>query len=63
MSDKMMELIAKEIQFCEEADCEKNEHGVFIYTSTNGASSMNLPFILLDYKDWLIEKGIVTVKK
>ncbi len=55
----MNHLITKEIEFCTEIECEKNEHGNFIYTSSNGASTMNLPFILLEYKNWLIGKKLV----
>ena len=37
--------------YCQENDMEVNEHGQYIYVSTNGASRMNLPFILQDYAD------------
>ena len=53
------ELIKKEIEFCNEIDCEKNEHGQFIYKSTNGVSSFNLPYILQEYKQWLIDNKVV----
>lgn len=52
-------LVQKEIEFCAETEMEKNEHGQFIYKSTNSASSINLPYILLEYKQWLIENKIV----
>jgi hypothetical protein len=45
--------IEKAKDFLKEIEAEKNEHGVYIYTSTNGASSINLPFILADYERWL----------
>lgn len=60
--DEMTKLIEKELEFCKEIDCEKNEHDQFIYTSKNGASSMNLPYVLQEYKQWLIDKRIVTVR-
>lgn len=52
-------LAEKEIEFCAETEMEKNENGQYIYKSTNGASSVNLPYILLDYKQWLIENNIL----
>ena len=55
----MEELIKNEIEFCNEIDCEKNEHSQFIYDSRNDKSSLNLPYILMEYKQWLIEKGLV----
>ena len=55
----MKELIKNEIEFCNKIDCEKNEHEQFIYKSTSGKSVMNLPYVLMEYKQWLIEKGIV----
>lgn len=53
------ELIKKETEFCEEWELPKNEHGQFIFTSIDGSCQLNLPRILNDYKDWLIENGIV----
>lgn len=53
------ELIKNEVEFCEELGFEKNEHGVYIYQSSNGNSSMNVPMVLQHYKEWLIEKGLV----
>jgi hypothetical protein len=47
--------IEKAKDFLKEIEAEKNEHGVYIYTSTNGLSSMNLSFILADYERWLEE--------
>lgn len=54
----MEELIKKELEFCKEIDCEEGEHG-FIYQSKNGKSIMNLPYVLLEYKQWLIAYKIV----
>ncbi len=55
----MEELIKHELEFCKEIDAEKNEHGQFIYESKNKVSSMNLPYVLEEYKQWLINKKIV----
>jgi hypothetical protein len=57
------EIIKNEIEFCNEINCDKNEHNQFIYESKNGKSSINLPFILEDYKEWLINKGIIKKNK
>lgn len=59
MSNTMQEIIKNENQFCTEIDCEKNGHNLFIYDSSNKKSTINLPYVLLEYKQWLIEKGIV----
>jgi len=53
----MEDLIKNEVEFCNEIDCEKNEHNQFIYESKNGKSVMNLPYVLMEYKQWLIDKG------
>lgn len=53
------ELVKNEIEFCNEIDCKKNEHGQFIYESKNGKSTMNLPYALQEYKQWLIDKRLV----
>ena len=55
--------IQKEIEFCKETDCERNEHNQFIYTSTNGKSSFNLPYILHEYKQFLTDNKIVFNKE
>lgn len=55
----MEDLIKNEVEFCNEIDCEKNEHNQFIYESKNGKSIMNLPYVLMEYKQWLIDKGFV----
>jgi hypothetical protein len=49
------DIIKDEIQFCEELDFSKNENGQYIFQSKDGRVSINLPFILEDYKQWLIE--------
>jgi uncharacterized membrane protein len=53
-------LLKNEIDFCNEIDCIKNENGVFVYKSENGVHKFNLPALLSHYKDWLIEKNIVS---
>lgn len=53
------ELIKNEVEFCEEMGFEKNEYGVYIYKSSNGNSSMNVPMVLQHYKEWLIENELV----
>lgn len=53
------ELIKNEVEFCRELGLEKNEHGVYIYESSNGNSSMNVPMVLQHYKEWLIENELV----
>ena len=55
----IQELVKNEIEFCNEIDCEKNEHGQFIYESKNGKSTMNLPYVLQEYKQWLIDKRLI----
>lgn len=59
MKDIIQDVIKNESKFCEEFDLEKNEHGNFIYDSRNKKSAINLPFILFEYKAWLIDRGIV----
>jgi len=56
---ELQELIKNEIEFCNEIDCEKNEQDQFIYESKNGKSAMNLPYVLQEYKRWLIDKRLV----
>jgi hypothetical protein len=55
----MKELVKNEIDFCNQLGCDKNEHGQFIVQSKSGKSIMNLPYILLDYKQYLIENKII----
>lgn len=59
--DKIFEEhIKHETDFCENVlNARKNEHGVYIYKSSDGISSMNLPCVLQHYKEWLIEEGHV----
>lgn len=61
--EQLAELIFYENKFCEsELEGVKNENGVFIYKSANGVQSINLPCVLRDYRDWLIEQGILYEK-
>lgn len=53
------ETVINEEKFCKELEFVTNEHGVYIYKSQNLVSSINLPYILRHYKDWLIENNIV----
>lgn len=55
----IVEMIKNENKFCEEEEFVKNEHGVYLYTSKDGTSSFDLPFILYMYKQWLIENDIL----
>ena len=52
-------IIKNENDFCESIDCEMNEFKLFIYDSRNTKSVINLPWILLEYKQWMIEKGFI----
>ena len=45
--------IKKQIAFCKSIDAETNEKGQYIYESTNKASKISLPYILLEYEQWL----------
>ena len=57
--DRVKQLLKNEIEFCEECGMEKNEFGNYIYKSSSGSDLINLPAILNDYKDWLIDQNIV----
>jgi hypothetical protein len=50
--------VKHETKFCIDLEMETNQSGVFIYTSTSGSHSMNMPYILSDYRDFLINQGI-----
>lgn len=53
-NEKQPESVTEAEKFCKHIDCEVNERGQFIYTSTNGASHINLPYILMEYLEWRI---------
>jgi len=60
---KVPELIKREDEFCESISCERNESQQAIYYSKSGKSMMNMPYILHEYKQWMIEQGyIIQVK-
>jgi ribosomal protein S2 len=50
------DLVQDEINYLKDNGFVKNENGQYIYTSKNGVHSINLPHILLDYKEYLFEK-------
>ena len=48
-----------ELKFCLDHGMIVNDHGVYIYkNASDGVHSINLPFILSDYRDWLSAQGI-----
>jgi hypothetical protein len=57
--DKVPKLVEREDAFCESIDCTRNKAEQFIYCSKDGKSMMNLPYILLEYKQWMIEQGFI----
>lgn len=57
--DKTNNDIKKEIVYCEELYCEKDQYGRFLYISHNNKSVINLPLVLKGYKEWLLEKEII----
>ena len=59
---KMDDLHRHEVKFLESDGYEKNEHGAYIYESSNKNHSLRLDGVLRAYKEWLIEKGIVIEK-
>ncbi len=59
MDEKLKSLTVNEVKYLEENECEKNEHGAYLFVSANGHESISLNFFLLEYKNWLIENKIV----
>ena len=59
---EIVELVKDELEFCGEIGCIKNEYDQFIYISKGGDSIINLPYILLEYKQWLIDKKIINLE-
>ena len=57
---KIPKLIKKENEYCENIDCERDSSGQFNYYSENNKSFINLPYILIEYKLWLIEQGYIS---
>lgn len=57
---KLEEIQKTARDYCEENEMVKNKHGVFIYKSSDGHHSIDLVSILHDYKEYLIEKDLLT---
>lgn len=55
------DLVKTERQFLKENKAEKNEKDVYVFTSENGYEHISLDFYLKEYKDWLVEKGIIKI--
>ena len=53
------ERLKHETAYLEENDAEKNEHGAYIYISSNTYHSIRLDSMLRDYREYLIRKGVV----
>ena len=51
--------LESEHEFLTENDTIKNEHGAYLYASKCGHDQLLMDFFLKDYKDWLVENGIV----
>lgn len=54
--------VKTEREFLNEMEAEKNNNDVYVFTSQNGKEHISLDYYLLEYKQWLIEKGILTQK-
>lgn len=52
-----------ELKYLQSIDAEVNEHGAYIYTSTNGKSSMNVESILEDFGSQQHAAGVEAGKK
>lgn len=50
-----------EKKFCEEFELKQNEHKQYIYSSTDNTSLINLPYILLEYKEYLLEQNLIAL--
>lgn len=59
LNDFFDERYKHEVAFLKENESEVNEHGVFIYQSSNSFHSIRLDAFLRSYRDWLIEHNIV----
>ncbi len=51
--------VPPEIEFCQTNDFVKNEHGRYMYQSMNGVHQFVFTEILIDYKQFLIDKKLV----
>jgi hypothetical protein len=45
------------MEYCKSRDFVKNECGAYIYVSQNGVEFINLPRVMAEFVDWLIENG------
>lgn len=59
MSNPLEELTKLERKFLEQENFVKNEHDVYSYQSADGTLILSLDFILLEYKQWLLDNGHV----
>ena len=57
--ERISNLVKTEREFLAEKEAEINEHGVYYFVSKNGLQHISLDHFLLEYKEWLIEKGQV----
>ncbi len=59
MDAKFDELLKTERLFLEEMEAVKDEKGSYLYKSRNADDILLLDFYLKEYKDWLVENGVV----
>ena len=55
------DLVKTERNFLVEKEIEKNDKGVYVFTSQNGFESISLDYFLNEYKSWLQEKGLIKI--
>lgn len=53
--ESINELVKDEVEFCKYIDAKADEHDAYIYESKDKKSVINLPFILQEYRDWLVD--------
>lgn len=53
------ELTKNETAFLKELEIPCNRYGAYVFVSPDGSVSLDLQFILLEYKQWLNENKIV----
>lgn len=46
------------IAFLKSIHAEKNKHGNYVYQSANGNDGMNLPYVLVDFLDYIKGKDL-----
>lgn len=59
MDDIVKDYVKNETKFLKSIDAVHNENDAYVYTSQSGADHINLAFILLEYKVWLIENKLI----